>query len=285
MLGASRHPTESSIMSKRFFAFLACMLLSAWSAPSRAVTVLLEPSADTSLYEVAVGNAETANSRGQHLFAGRITTGERRRALLKFDLSGLPADATVTSAQLSMSLTRDPPGMLPAVNFSLFRVTSAWSEGGSDAGDPGGNGTVPTVGDPTWTQRAFPSTPWMSAGGDIVATASAVTSAGVVARYQWGSTPIMVSDVQSWLTTPAGNLGWALLADEGAGTLTARRFASREAATAATRPLLLIEYTTNIGPPDVARPIPALSTLGLIALLLSLAWAVRHRLRMQAMQH
>jgi hypothetical protein len=263
-------------MSKRFFAVFASTLLISWGAQTRAVTLTLEPSADATLYEVPVASPETANSRGQHLFAGRITTNERRRALIRFDVSAIPADATVTSAQLSMSLTRDPPGMLPAVNFSLLRIVSAWSEGSSDAGEPGGNGTAATMGDPTWTQRAFPSAPWMNAGGDVVASASAVTSANLVGRYLWGSSPAMVSDVQSWAMTPASNLGWALIADESAGIQTARRFASREAASAVTRPQLVIEYTPS-GPPSVARPIPVLSVLGALGLLLLLAGAAGYQ--------
>lgn len=265
------------------FSFGAAMSMGSISAV--ALTLTIEPEADTSLFEVAVAAPETANSRGVHLFAGRITTGERRRALLRFNLSAIPPASTITSAQLSLSLTRDPPGPLPAVNFSLYPLASAWGEGSSDAGDPGGNGTAATPGDPTWTQRAFPATPWSNAGGDVAMSADATTAANTLGRYQWGSTAAMVNTSQLWVDFPSTNFGWALLADESAGTLTARRFASREAVNANTRPQLLIEYTpANVGPPGQVSSIPTLSSIGNIALLLMMAWlAHRHVQRQRAL--
>ncbi len=255
-------------LSIRCFTVVVCAGLSIFSVRADADTLLLDATADTSLYEVPAGDPETANSLGEHLFAGRIASGERRRLLLRFNLGAIPAGATVTSAQLSLSLTRDPPGVLPAVNFSLFPVTADWGEGSSDAGSPGGNGIAATAGDPTWTQRAFPSSAWSTAGGDIAASASAVTSANGLARYQWGSTTAMVSVVQSWVDTPSSNFGWMLIADEAAGNLTARRFASREAADIATRPQLRIEFTPGgVGPPQLASSIPTLSWFGLFMLM------------------
>lgn len=249
-------------------------------ASVHADTLVVEPSADTSLYEVAMGDAETANSRGAHLFAGRIIGSLRRRALLRFDLSAIPPGSTVNSAQFSLSLNRVPPGMLPAVNFSLQPMNAPWGEGSSDAGEPGGNGTPATAGDPTWTQRVFPSTPWVVAGGDFSAVASATTSANGVGRYQWGSSAAMVGTVQGWVDSPSSNYGWMLLADETAGDQTARRFASREATDASTRPQLSIDFTpAAVGPPSGPSAIPTLSLLGLAGLALLLFGLARRRLQ------
>lgn len=251
----------------RFLVSLLCSGLATGAV--QADTLVVEPVADSTIYEVGMGDAETSNSRGAHLFAGRIIGGLRRRALLRFDLSAIPPGSVVNSAQLSLSLNRTPPGTLPAVNFSLQPMTASWGEGSSDAGEPGGSGVLATAGDPTWTQRAFPSTPWTTPGGDFFATASAVASANGQGRYQWGSGAAMVGTVQDWVDSPANNFGWMLFADETAGDQTARRFASREATDANTRPQLSIDYTPgSIGPPSGPAGIPALSLLGLAGLAL-----------------
>jgi hypothetical protein len=263
----------------RFWVSLLCLGLATGAA--QADTLVVEPAADTTIYEVAMGDAETSNSRGAHLFAGRIIGGLRRRALLRFDLSAIPPGSVVNSAQFSLSLTRAPSGTLPAVNFSLQPMTASWGEGSSDAGEPGGSGVLATAGDPTWTQRAFPSTPWTTPGGDFFATASAVTPANGPGRYQWGSGAAMVSTVQDWVDSPANNFGWMLIADETAGDQSARRFASREATDVNTRPQLSIEYTPgNIGPPAGPAGIPTLSLLGLaglVLLVMSFAWLAQRR--------
>ena len=271
-------------LSIRWLTVVVCVGLTTFSASAEADVLLLDAAADTSLYEVPVGQPETANSSGEHLFAGRIASGERRPTLFRFNLSAIPAGATITSTQLSLSLTRNPPGVLPPVNFSLFPVTASWGEGSSDAGSPGGNGVAATTGDPTWTQRAFPASAWSTAGGDFSATASAVTAASGLARYQWGSTATMVSVVQSWLDTPSGNFGWVLIADEAAGNLTARRFASREAADITTRPQLRVEFTPLGGGPQPAFPasIPSLSWFGRFTLLVLVAGFASWKLRIRA---
>lgn len=53
----------------------------------------------------------------------------------------------------------------------------------------------------------------------------------------------MTADVQAWVNTPATNFGWVIKTDE-AGSRTAKRFASRNNATAAERPVLTIDYTS-----------------------------------------
>jgi hypothetical protein len=247
---------------------------------AQADILVVEPVSDTTIYEVATGDPETGNSVGAHVFAGRIIGGLRRRALLRFDLSAIPPGSIVNSAELSMSLTRTPPPPVPALNVSLQSITAGWGEGSSNAGDPGGNGTAATAGDPTWTQRAFPSTPWASAGGDFSASVSAVTSVNGVARYQWGSSASIVGTVQDWVDSPGTNFGWMLIADETAGDQTARRFASREATDAATRPRLSIDFTPgSIGPPAGVSGIPALSLPGFAVLVLLLAAVALQSLR------
>ena len=80
------------------------------SRPAQVIiqTVTLAPAADNTLYESATG--ALSNGAGQYLFAGTTQEGDIRRALLAYDLSALPAGATVISATLSLNLSRTIAG-------------------------------------------------------------------------------------------------------------------------------------------------------------------------------
>jgi hypothetical protein len=104
-----------------------------------------------------------------------------------------------------------------------------------------------TANDATWIHRFFPSTQWSQPGGDFDAAVLATTPVGDASQqYQWSSTPAMVALVQSWVNTPATNFGWLLQGDE-AQVPSARRFWTREAATAANRPHLVVTYDALSG--------------------------------------
>jgi len=51
--------------------------------------------------------------------------------------------------------------------------------------------------------------------------------------YTFGPTPALAADVQTWIDTPDGNFGWALVGQTEPVDFTARRFASREDASRA----------------------------------------------------
>jgi len=105
-----------------------------------------------------------------------------------------------------------------------------------------GAGAPATPGDATWNDRFFGSLAWGTAGGVFAPTPSASAPIPeVLGDYVWGSTPTLVSDVQGWLTNPAGNFGWVLLGDESALS-TARRFNSREHIDVASRPRLTVTF-------------------------------------------
>lgn len=219
---------------------------------SAADELVLEPAADASIFQPFSGDPEAADSQGPHLFVGRILQGTRRRALLRFDLSALPEGATVDAAQLELTLTRTVSG---ALSVGAHRVTSAWQEGTANAGTPGGQGTTPGVNDPTWSQRAFPATPWTSAGGDFVATASGAFTLDGNADYVIPASVGMLTDINTWRTDAAMNLGWILVSDESQTPPTAKRLESGDAADAATRPRLRISYTLT-APPVPRVPVP-----------------------------
>jgi glucose/arabinose dehydrogenase len=198
---------------------------------------------DNSLFE----NSSNSNGAGPHLYSGRTGSSggnTRRRALLRFDISPVPALTGVTAA--SVVLHQNLGGSAP-VTMSLHRLTSDWGEAGSNAGTTGGQGAPAQTGDATWVNRIHPSTAWGSPGGDFILTPSAITvidstaPAGPVPRTWSG--PGILADVQAWLASPASHFGWALIGDE-VGTFTAQRFDSREstAASGAQRPRLDLTY-------------------------------------------
>lgn len=223
--------------------------------------VTLTASKDNTLYESATG--ALSNGIGISLFAGRTDDDELRRALLAFDVaSAIPAGSTIVSVQLALSVTR--VGNSTAYPFELRRVSGDWGEGASNAVIAGGGmGAPAAVGDATWLHRFFNTTLWNNAGGDFAGVASAVQAVGAVGTYQWGSTPAMVADVQSWLNAPVTNFGWLLLGDETV-TFTAKRFASRENSDVTLVPLLTVSFV----PP---RPVPAVSRWSLPLLVIVLA--------------
>ena len=216
---------------------VALGFLFAGAGSARADTVVLEPVADTTLY---AEDGDGSNGTGAYLFVGLTNDDFARRALLRFDLSSIPAGSTITSATLSLYMSRAKNGS--ARNVSLHRVTSSWGEAGSQAAGEEGVAAMALAGDATWTYALYPTVLWTDAGGDFVTTPSATTSvAGEGLRYAWTSAQ-MVADVQAWLGAPGSTYGWILIGDE-ATTRSAKRFDSRDQTDTTRRPRLTIEYS------------------------------------------
>jgi hypothetical protein len=229
---------------------LACLT----SGLATADTAILAPAQDNTLYEPIpnVGPAIPSNGVGTFLFAGHTDplSGPpfKRRAVLRFDLAGLPVGSTVESASLTLHLSKSLASTDPV---SLHAALASWGEGSSNAPGEEGQGGDAAAGDATWAHRFFPDVPWASEGGDFAAQASATIDVGSFLQpptfYTWGSTAQMVEDVQGWLDVPSSNFGWVLVGDETrAGS--AKRFDSREHPTPENRPVLVVEYTPP--PPD-----------------------------------
>jgi len=203
---------------------------SAWAQTS----VTIDASADNTMFSDSPHNS---NGQGPGLFAGTIATGGHRRALLKFDLSGIPAHAPIASATLTLHMNKTVSG---AASFKVHRLLEDWGEGASNAGDPGGGGTIASPGDATWNFAFYNTIPWSTPGGMFEATASATASVNQIGDYSW-SASLLKADVQRWVDAPAENLGWILIGPE---TLlnTAKRFDSRTSPATADRPRLVVEY-------------------------------------------
>ncbi len=148
------------------------------------------------------------------LRAGRSNSGANLLPLLQFDLSALPAPP-VTRALLVL----DQYAGTGSTAFALdaHRVTQAWTEA-----------------DASWTS-ATATTTW--AGGTYASTvyATATVTPGVPGTTQWDITAM----VNEWLTGTA-NDGVELVLQSQPPTNTYVQFASRDNATVAWRPQLVV---------------------------------------------
>jgi hypothetical protein len=250
-----------------------CMLTALVLAVPRAQAAIFEANAsrDTTIFQ---NNPDNSLGGGVTIYAGRNNSGFSRRALIAFDLSGIPEGSTVNRVDLELVLAQVSGGETSATRtISLHKLLGDWSEGTSGWGlGPGGTGQGYGANSgehpATWTYRFLNTDEWTSAGGDFAGAASASTSvgSGLNSAYTWLSTSALVADVQGWVNDPISNFGWLLLGDESASG-TFRAFWSREAYLTGTgyeayEPRLVVDYT--------AVPEPASLVLfagGIVALL------------------
>ncbi len=227
-----RFPSHFSLIISTFTLALSPL----GSSAAQADVVTLVPTADNTLYESLTG--ADSNGGGQYIFVGRVATGERRRALLRFDLSSIPARSTINSARLQLNMSRTIAG---ATNVTLHRVLRDWSEGDVDAPGQEGGGADSQPGSTTWIHTSFPDQLWSSAGGDFDPLARATTSVNGVGNYVWQSNE-MAADVADWVQSPSQNFGWLLRGNESVAT-TAKRFGSSENLIATQQPTLRVDFT------------------------------------------
>jgi hypothetical protein len=201
--------------------------------------ISLVPVADSSIYSEPF--AVLTNGSGQYIFAGKVIRSEYvRRAILRFDLSSIPAGSTINAVALQLYMSRTIAGPLP---FALHRMNASWGEGASDPEGQEGGGTDPVTGDSTWFYRFWQTTQWATPGGDFIQTASASTVVDQNGFYTWASSGL-VADVQTWLATASANHGWILIGPEDEHS--AKRFDSRENPVPANRPTLIITFTPPV---------------------------------------
>ncbi len=206
----------------------------------------LTASRDNTLIETPVGNS---NGSGDGIYAGRVAFlggGTRRRAVLAFDVSSIPGNATIDSAYVTLAMvgTSNPADQV----VTMHRLSPGdWGEGGSIGGGQGG---AAQPGEATWLYRAFSTTPWTSPGGDFAASASATQTVGDLGTYVWSGAGL-AADVQAWVATPASNAGWLLLGGE-ATEGTVKKFSSRNGLTAPELRVAWSVSNTGVGAPPRA---------------------------------
>lgn len=215
---------------------LAILLVLCLSGMARAETVTLGAAADSTLYSQ---DGSLSNGAGNSIFAGRTSGSEIRRALIRFDLTFIPAGSTVNNATLTLYCSRTRAS---AENIVLHKLNATWGESISHASGGEGGGAPAASGDATWTHRYFDTVPWISPGGDFAATTSATISVNNQNQYYSWSSAGMASDVQAWVNTPGSNYGWIIIGNESTDQST-KRFESRQSTSLANRPSLSITYT------------------------------------------
>jgi spore coat protein A len=239
--------TERSGCWRPLGAMVVPALVALWAPFASAAQVTLNPAADTTIYQgtdpVTLEDFEDNScGAGTGLFSGVTNDGFMRRALLKFDIAGtIPPGAVINSVTLTIDVNRS--GDNQDATMTLHPVATDWGEGtvNCDSVRGGGQGIDAGTGDATWLDAMFQQVSWASAGGDYGAASA---SAGIPTRGAgtWSDNTTgdgMVSDVQSWLDTPASNHGWIVIGDE-ARSSTTRRFDSREGSV---KPTLVIDFT------------------------------------------
>lgn len=184
-------------------------------------TVTLSAVKDNVMYS----ENNNSNGSGSHLFGGVTNNGHLRRSLIQFDLSEIPANATVTAVNFEITSNKLKRS---STTVSLHRLTADWGEGGSNAPGNEGQGTGAANNDATWNFNFFDSSSWGTAGGDFIATPSATASAsrGETSSF---SGQQMINDVQSWVDGTNPNFGWLIRGTEDQGNGNSVRMNSRDA--------------------------------------------------------
>ena len=194
-----------------------------------AATNFFVPVADASLLEVAV-----SNSMGGFAGMNSGTTQEykKTRALMRFDLTSLPASTLIESAALHLDVTHIPDEDPAEISFGLHRVLRPWGEGTNSPSSQAGKGLAAIEGDATWLHAFFPTNFWSSPGGaagvDFSSVESSFTDISYDQSYVFPDKPELVDDVTEWVRHPQNNFGWMLLCNAEEVNFTARRFGTRE---------------------------------------------------------
>lgn len=198
-------------------------------------SVVLVPAKDNTLFNTT--NGSLSNGAGPHVFAGTNASGNRRRAVLAFDLSAIPPGSRITRVTLTMTVSMS---INSEGGVALHALLADWGEGASNAGASHDGGGAPSqVNDATWIHRFFPDVLWTTPGGDFNSLPDAPAAPAIFETATW-QTPEMISRVQQWVDQPSTNFGWILIGDE-TFPRSAKRFDGRES-TGATKPSLAVEY-------------------------------------------
>ncbi len=234
---------------------LLCFLTLFLTASITAQEILeLNPIADNTLIE-PFDDTIRSNGAGDHFFVGRTNNKGIRRALLKFDLSGLPESAVIDSVNLQLFMDNSGAG---AFNHNLFEVTRDWGEGASDAGGGGGTGVAAQSGDATWVHTFFDGQEWNTPGGDFNNTSLSSQVIGGTGSYTFYSSSAFAALAQSWYENPDQNFGIIIVSSE-ENSRSSKRFASRENLTS--KPLLTVYYSVNPTSSEEENSIPVAATL------------------------
>lgn len=175
-------------------------------------SLTLSPVADVDIYQ---GTASTNYGLDTSIYIGKDTTGKDDKILIQFDVSVIPAGATITSATLRLNETASSG--TGSYNIGIYKIIASWSETTA-----------------TWTN--------MSSATKYNSTQLAVTNLalGSPGFKEW---TLPVGLINEWIAgIPGPNYGMALVF-ESTSKGPDYQFASKENLTVASRPQLVINYT------------------------------------------
>jgi uncharacterized repeat protein (TIGR01451 family) len=206
------------LLKSRFLLLVILFLGSASISYSQTEEIIAE--ADSEIWTSDVnGNYGACNE----VFSNRSP---QQRMLFRFNLSSLPPNAIISSAQLRLVKVG---GNNTAHNLSAHPITNAWTEGTGACG--GGTGNV------TWNNRTT-GTPWGTAGGDFTAAVNTISVASN-ATYNWNISNLAIA----WKSGATINNGVLVKFETEGSTNQEKDFASKENGTAGNRPRLVVTYT------------------------------------------
>ena len=182
------------------------------AAPARATTFGSSPVAPI---DTCVSSANAADhSHDSHLDVGLFSSGDLRRALIKFDLCEIPPGAKINSATLKLCLTTTTLGAPASITCSP--VLGGWSLNS------------------TWGSTFGNQSLGLGSGADIAA--SVTTNKSVT----WDVAPI----VQKWFDGSLQNNGFALASANESGCSPRTFYASEYLlGSALVRPQIVVDYT------------------------------------------
>jgi autotransporter-associated beta strand protein len=191
-------------------------------ASADTVTFPLSPAADARIFDVDWGRDNNDGAGGD---IGIYYS--RDRSVLRFDFSQLPAGATISSANLNLTVSGTFGGNPNGESMNAYRLTQAWTEGGV-----------------TWN-RYDGTTAWATAGGDYDGTvrATSTANAGVGQTVTWDVTTL----AQEWANNTSPNQGLIII---NSGSTNGLHFASKESGNGTYRPYLATTITTPTAPPS-----------------------------------
>lgn len=269
-----KRKTRLAEIAAALVAILAILLSAVGSAVASpplmplATTITLTANGDSMLTNN--GTTNTNWGAAADLQVGEYNGGtETDRMILQFDLSSIPAGATINSATLSLYLTNDYSDN--ARTFRVYRNKRPWDEGTRV-----GSGSADGV---TWDVYSTGNS-WQTAGGsgsndressDIGSRAmSASESTGAYKDFS-----LTASAVREMI--PGGtfaNNGFIIQADTENNDM--YDFASREDATSGHRPKLVIDYSPATPTPTATSPATATPENGGLTNALISYWAMEN---------
>jgi hypothetical protein len=213
--------------------FFVCANLSALGVSSGRADIVrnIASTGDVTLFQGGVDNS--LGDPG--IFVGTDSANAFKYGLMAFNVSAIPAGATITDVTLDLFIGQ-VAGSGMVVNsgtprtISLYDESQAWgastNEIGSTAFAGHGQGFAANPGDATWLDASFNSDPTLATawtGGmpaNITSSSSALaTTSGIPgttsAEVQWSSAAL-AAEVQGWVNNPSSNNGLVLVNSDSA---------------------------------------------------------------------